>query len=180
MYQNLTLVVRTSTAPSAVTSSVRAAVRAIDPDQPIANIRTLDDVVAASVSQPRFRTALLGIFAAIALALAGIGVYGLLAHGVTERLNEFGVRMALGASPAGVERLVLRRGLTLAIVGLAIGLAAAIAAVRALNSVLYAVTPWDPVAWTASAATLAIVAALASWVPARRALRADPARALRQ
>jgi putative ABC transport system permease protein len=179
MFSLVTLVVRTSTPAGQMASQVRDAVRAIDPQQPLANIRTLDDVVSASVSQPRFRTTLLGVFAAIALALAAIGVYGLLAHGVAQRINEFGVRMALGASPSGVVRLVVRQGLTLAIGGIAIGLVLAVAAVRALNSVLFEVTPWDPIAWIVAASTLLAVALLASWLPARRALRVDPVVALR-
>ena len=179
MFSLVTLVVRTTPPPSRLASEVRAAVRAVDPEQPLANVRTLDDVVSASVSQPRFRTTLLGIFAAMAIALAAIGVYGLLAHGVAQRVNEFGVRMALGASPGGVVRLVVWQGLTLAIVGIAIGLVLALVAVRALNSVLFDVTPWDPVAWVVASATLLAVALLASWFPARRALRVDPVVALR-
>jgi ABC-type antimicrobial peptide transport system permease subunit len=135
--------------------------------------------MAASVSQPRFRTLLLGLFAAIALTLAGIGVYGLLAHGVAQRVNEFGVRMALGASSADVVRLVVRQGIVLAVTGLAIGLVSAVVIVRALNSVLYEISPWDAPAWVVSAATLLVVSLLASWLPARRALRVDPVVALR-
>jgi len=179
MYSNVTLVVRTAGPPSSAAPSVRQVVREIDPDQPVANVRTLDDVMAASVSQPRFRTLLLGVFAAIALTLAGIGVYGLLAHGVAQRLNEFGVRMALGASAADVVHLVLRQGITLAVVGLGIGLLSAVAVVRALNTVLYEISPWDPLAWIVSATTLLGVSLLASWLPAKRALRVDPVIALR-
>jgi putative ABC transport system permease protein len=179
MYTNVNLVVRTTSAPAPFTASIRATVREIDPDQPVANVRTLDAVLSASVSQPRFRTLLLGVFAAIALLLAGIGVYGLLAHGVAQRVTEFGVRMALGASPARVQALVLRQGLTLAAIGIAMGLVLTMGAVRALNSVLFAITPWDPVAWVGAAATLFFVAVLASWLPAHRALRVDPAVALR-
>jgi putative ABC transport system permease protein len=179
MYSVVTLVARTSIPPTKVVPQVRATVRDIDPDQPIANVRTLDDVVSASVSQPRFRTTLLGVFAAIALVLAAIGVYGLLAHSVAQRVNEFGLRMALGAPPGGVVGLVVRQGLTLAFIGIAIGLLLAAVAVRALHSVLFEVTPWDPLAWTVSAVTLLVVALLASWLPARRALRVDPSIALR-
>ncbi len=179
MYSNVTLVVRTAGPPSQAAPAVRQIVREIDPDQPVANVRTLDDVMAASVSQPRFRTLLLGLFAGIALTLAGIGVYGLLAHGVAQRLNEFGVRMALGASAADVVHLVLRQGITLAVVGLGIGLVSAIAVVRALHTVLYEISPWDPLAWSVSAATLLGVSLLASWLPAKRALRVDPVIALR-
>jgi putative ABC transport system permease protein len=179
VFSFVTLAVHTDVPPTQVVSGVRAAVSSVDPDQPVANVRTLDDVVSASVSQPRFRTTLLGIFAGIALALAAIGVYGLLAHGVAQRINEFGVRMALGASPSGVVRLVMQQGLTLAVTGVAIGFALAVVAVRALNSVLFEVTPWDPAAWIVAAVTLLAVAVLASWLPARRALRLDPVAALR-
>ena len=116
----------------------------------------------------------------MALALAGIGVYGLLAHGVATRVNEFGVRMALGASPAGVQELVLRQGLGLTLAGLGIGSIVAVAVVRLLTSVLFDVSPWDPFAWTGSALTLLAVALLASWLPARRAVRVDPVVALRR
>jgi putative ABC transport system permease protein len=179
MYSNITLVVRTDGSPAQLAPSIREIVREIDRDQPVANVRTLDDVMSASVSQPRFRTLLLGFFAAIALALAAIGVYGLLAHGVAQRVNEFGLRMALGASPSEVLRLILRQGVTLALAGIGIGLAASVIVVRALNSVLFEISPWDPLAWIASAVTLLAVSLLASWVPARRALRVDPVVALR-
>src|SRR5262245_47066361 len=179
MYSNITLVARTSGNPALLGPSVREIAREIDPDQPIANVRTLDDVMATSVAQPRFRTLLLGLFAGIALALAAIGTYGLLAHGVAQRLNEFGVRMALGASPSAVLGLVLRQGVSLALLGVGIGLAASVAAVRALNSVLFEISPWDPLAWTSASGALLAVSLLASWVPARRALRVDPVTALR-
>ncbi len=180
MYTNVNLVVRTMGPPAQLAAAVRKVVRDIDRDQPVANVRTLDDVLATSVTQPRFRTFLLGLFAAMALALAGIGVYGLLAHGVATRVNEFGVRMALGASPAGVQELVLRQGLGLTLAGLGIGSIVAVAVVRLLTSVLFDVSPWDPFAWIASALTLLAVALLASWLPARRAVRVDPVVALRR
>jgi ABC-type antimicrobial peptide transport system permease subunit len=106
-------------------------------------------------------------------------VYGLLSHGVAQRTNEFGVRMALGASPEIVLKLVIRQGVTLALIGLGIGLVASAAAVRGLQSVLYAVSPWDPLAWMVAAGTLLAVSVLASWIPARRALNVDPVVALR-
>ena len=179
LFGNVTLVVRAAGDPASLGPSVREIVREADPDQPVANIRTLDDVLATSVAQPRFRTLLLGFFAAIALTLAAIGIYGLLSHGVAQRANEFGVRMALGAAPADVLRLVLRQGATLAAIGVGLGLLAAIAVVRALDSVLYEISPWDPLAWIVSAGTLLAVSLLASWIPARRALRVDPVVALR-
>ena len=179
MYANVTLVVRTAGTPTGVARPVRDVVRELDPDQPVANVRTLDDVLAASVMQPRFRTWLIGVFAGIALTLAAIGVYGLLSHGVAQRVNEFGVRMALGASPGSVVSLVLRQGLALALLGVTAGLASAVLAVRALQTVLFEISPWDPVAWVTSAGVLLAVALLASWLPARRALKVDPIVALR-
>lgn len=179
MFSNVTVVVRADGEPSRLGPSIREIVREADPDQPVANIRTLSDVISTSVAQPRFRTLLLAFFAVVALTLAAIGIYGLLSHGVAQRANEFGVRMALGASPEDVLRLVLRQGAVLAFSGVAIGLAAAIAAARGLQSVLYEISPWDPLAWIASAGTLLGVALLASWIPARRALRVDPVIALR-
>jgi putative ABC transport system permease protein len=179
LYSNIIVVVRADGDPARLGPSIREIVREADPDQPVANIRTLSDVIATSVAQPRFRTLLLGFFAAIALTLAAIGVYGLLSHGVAQRANEFGVRMALGASPSDVLRLVLRQGAVLAVTGVAIGLVAAVAAVRVLHAVLYEISPWDPAAWIVSAGTLFAVALLASWIPARRALRVDPVTALR-
>jgi putative ABC transport system permease protein len=179
LYGNITLVVSTSRKPALLAQSVRDVVHEIDPDQPVANVRTLEDVISISVAQPRFRTLLLGVFAAIALALAAIGVYGLLSHGVAQRAGEFGVRMALGAAPSAVLQLVMREGALLAVTGVGVGLLGSIAAVRALNSVLFEVTPWDPAAWIGSSATLLAVSLLASWIPARRALRVDPVVALR-
>jgi putative ABC transport system permease protein len=179
MFQNIVVVARTAGRPSSLAASVRAIAHEIDRDQPIANVRTLDEVLAASVSQPRFRTLLLGCFSAIALMLAAIGIYGLLAHGVAQRTNEFGVRMALGASSASVLRLVLAQGAALAIAGVAIGVAASVVMVRLLQSVLFDVSPWDPVAWGVSAGTLLAVSLLASWIPARRAVAVDPVVTLR-
>lgn len=179
LYSNVTVVLKTTIPPAQLAGPMREVVRDVDPDQPVANVRTMEDVLSASVTQPRFRTLLLGLFAVIALTLAGIGVYGLLAHGVTERANEFGVRLALGASPSSVVHLVLKEGLVLSLVGLAIGIAGAAVAVRVLGTVLFGVSQWDPLAWTASILTLLAVALLASWLPARRAVRTDPVIALR-
>jgi putative ABC transport system permease protein len=179
LYGNITLVVRTGSRPALLANSVREIVREVDPDQPVANVRTLDAVMATSVAQPRFRTLLLGLFAAIALTLAAIGVYGLLSHGVAQRASEFGLRMALGASPSAVLGLVIWQGAWLAAGGVVIGLLGAVAAVRALESVLFEVTPWDPAAWILSTVTLLAVSLLASWIPARRALRVDPVVSLR-
>lgn len=179
LYSNVTIVLKSSVPPAQLAAPMRDVVREVDPNQPVANVRTMDDVLSASVTQPRFRTMLLGLFAGIALTLAGIGVYGLLAHGVTERMNEFGVRLALGASPRSVLALVMKEGLVLTAAGVAIGIAGATVAVRVLGTVLFGVSQWDPAAWIASIATLVAVALLASWFPARRAVRTDPVIALR-
>jgi putative ABC transport system permease protein len=139
----------------------------------------MEAVMDLAVAQPKFRTVLLGAFAAVALLLAGVGIYGLVAHGVAEREREFGVRLALGAAPERVQALVLGEGLRLAGVGLALGAVAALFAVRLLRTVLFGVTPWDPAAWVIAALALLAAAGLAAWIPARRVVRVDPANALR-
>jgi putative ABC transport system permease protein len=179
MYQNVTIAVRTEGDPAGAASSFRAAVRAIDPQQPIVNLRTMDAVMDAAVTQPRFRTTLLGLFAAIALVLAGIGIYGLLAHGVAQRRVEFGVRLALGATTSQLTGLVVREGLTLAAGGLVLGILAAILGVRLLQTMLFGVTLWDVAAWLSAIAVLLLVAFVASWIPARRAANVAPGAALR-
>jgi putative ABC transport system permease protein len=179
MYQNITLVVRTTGDPASVAPALRQVVHELDRNQPIVNLRTMESVVEQAVAQPRFRTVLLSLFAASALLLAGVGVYGLLAHGVMQRQNEFGVRLALGAPPQRVTGMVVREGLALAATGLTIGLIGAAFAVRLLASVLYGITMWDPIAWATAAGALALAALAASWLPARRAVRVDPVVALR-
>jgi putative ABC transport system permease protein len=179
MYQNITVAVRTAGAPGALAPAFRAAVAEIDRNQPIVNLRTMTTLMDGAVAQPKFRTALIALFAAIALVLAGIGVYGLLAHGVVQRRGEFGVRLALGASPGQVTSLVVREGLVLAAVGLALGLATAAFAVRLIQTMLFNVTAWDAAAWVSAVGALAVVTLIASWIPARRSARVPPADALR-
>ena len=179
MYQNITIAVRTTGDPSATHASFRAAVRAIDPQQPIVNLRTMDAVMSAAVTQPRFRTTLLGLFASIALVLAGIGIYGLLAHGVAQRRSEFGVRLALGATAGQLTKLVVREGLVLAATGLLLGVLTATLGVRLLQTMLFGVELWDVFAWASAIAVLLIVAVIASWIPARRASSVAPGSALR-
>jgi putative ABC transport system permease protein len=139
----------------------------------------MDDLVGQSIAPRRFTTLLLMSFATVAVLLAAIGVYGVLAYVVSQRTQEIGVRLAVGAAPADVVRLILREGATLALVGLAAGLAAALGAARALTTLLFGVTSTDPITFASVAATLALVALLASYVPARRAARVDPMTALR-
>ncbi len=144
------------------------------------HLRTMTDVKNAAVTQPRFRTTLLGMFAAMALILAGIGVYGLLAHGVAQRRGEFGVRLALGATATQITALVIREGLLLAGAGLAVGALIAVLAVRLVRTMLFGVTMWDVSAWVMSGVALVVVALVASWIPARRATKVVPSLALRE
>jgi putative ABC transport system permease protein len=176
---NMAVVLRTAGDPVALAAPARAAIRAIDPDQPIAHLETLSSLVAASVAQPRAHSTVLTIFAVVAVGLAVVGVYGLLAYTVVQRLPELGIRLALGGQPRDLRRMVMRHGAGLAAGGIAIGLPAAIAAGLALRSLLFGVTPYDPLTLTGTVVTVAAVAAIASYVPARRAMNVDPLVALR-
>jgi len=178
-YRNLTVVLRTPGDPAALTSAVVGQVRSLDPEQPVANIRPMETVVARSLGQQRLVTWLLGGFAGIALVLAAIGLYGVLACVVSERTREIGVRMALGAAPAAVLRLVLRQALGLTVIGLAAGIAGALALTRVMASLLYSISPTDPVTFGVVAFMLVAVALAAAAVPALRAARVDPVEALR-
>jgi putative ABC transport system permease protein len=139
----------------------------------------METLLGASVVQPRFQTSLLGLFGAIALLLAAVGIYGVISYGVAQRTGEIGVRLALGASSPNVLRLIVRQGMTPVAVGLALGLAASYALTRLLGRLLYQVKPTDPFTFVAVTAVLAVVAFLAAYVPARRAARVDPMTALR-
>jgi putative ABC transport system permease protein len=176
---DLTLAVRTSGDPARLVGPIRAAVRALDPDQPLSSWMTMADIVAASMQQPRDRTTLLTAFALVAVLLAAIGVYGVMAYGVTERTQEIGVRVALGAGARDVIRLVVGGALGMTAIGVALGLAGGLAASRLLGSLLFGVGATDVPTFVVAAGTILGVAALASWIPARRAARVDPAVALR-
>jgi len=173
------LVVRTTGAPLAMADSVRKAILEVDPSQPVANIRTMEDVLAASMARRRFTMTLLGGFAGAALLLAAMGLYGVIAYAVSQRTREIGIRMALGASRGTVLALVLRQGLTLAGIGVALGVPAALGLTRVLSNFLYEVKPGDPMTFAGVSVILLLVALLASWLPARRAARVDPMVALR-
>ncbi len=176
---SLTIVVRTGGDPEAFIPTARADLAAIDRDLPLAAVRTLDQVVGRSIAERRFTMLLLATFAALALTLAVIGVYGVLAYLVSQRTREIGVRLAIGAAPSDVVRLFVREGLVLAAIGLVCGLAGAVAAARALTTMLFGVTPTDPVTFAGVATALAIIALAASYLPARRAAAVDPMNALR-
>ncbi len=177
--RGMTLVVRSAQDPRALVAPVRALIREMDPNLPVADIRTMDDVVSATLSAPRFTTVLMGVFAALALALSAIGIYGVLSYVVSRRTREIGIRVAIGAGRPQVLRLILMDGLGLALVGVAVGLAAAAGLSRLLTSLLHGVTPADPATFLAVAAALTLVALLASLIPAWRAASLDPVRALK-
>jgi putative ABC transport system permease protein len=173
------VVVRTSVAPLALASSIRREVLTLDKNQPISDIRTLDQVAGESSAQRQFLMVLLGIFAGLALILAGVGVYGVLAYSVARRTHEIGVRMALGAVRGDVMKLVLAQGLRFALFGVLAGLAGALMLTRVLTSLLFGVSPTDPVTFGLVTVLLALVAFLACYIPARRATKVDPMVALR-
>ncbi|HVE79926.1 MAG TPA: ABC transporter permease [Gemmatimonadaceae bacterium] len=178
-FTEMELIIRTKVEPATLTTAVRGEVWRLDRTLPVDNVRTLEEVAAQTVAVPRFNTALLAGFAALALLLAAVGVYGVLSYLVAQRAGEIGVRMALGADAARVLRMVLAEGVLLAGVGVAMGLVAALWTTRLLGSLLFGVSPTDPVTFAAVTLTLAAVAAIASWLPARRATRVDPVVAMR-
>jgi putative ABC transport system permease protein len=178
-FPEFTLVARTAGDPMSLAPSVRAVVRSLDPAMPLNDVRTLEQVVASSMAGARFRTRLLACFALIALLLSAIGVYGVMSYSVEQRSQEMGLRMALGARPSDVLRLVTGHGVRLAAVGIVLGLAAAFWVTRLLESLLFGVSTTDPVTFGTIAVLLGSVALLASVIPARRATRADPMAVLR-
>ena len=165
--------------PDAIVSQLRAVVRSLDPDVPLSAIQTVESILYDSVAAPRFRTQLLVGFAAVALILAVVGLYGMLAYSVTQRSREMGIRMALGARPTAVFRMVVRQGMMLVVVGIVLGVIGAIAATRLLAAQLFAVTPRDPAVFVVVATALTMAGLAACIVPARRATKADPIAALR-
>jgi len=173
------LLVRTTVAPSVMMAQLRQAVYAVDPENAIDQAQTLENARDESIASPRLTAALLGMFAALAVFITAAGIAGVMALTVSQRTHEIGVRMALGASAGGVLRLVLRQGLTLVLIGLALGVACAFALTRMMSTLLFAVEPTDPLTWLAVALALAAVASLACLAPARRATMIDPLRALR-
>lgn len=176
----MSLLARTSSDPEKQVAAIRAIAHRLDPNQPITNFRTMEDNISKSVAQPRFRTILLAIFAGVALALAAVGIFGVMAYSVTQRNREMGVRMALGASRGRVLQLVLAHGLRLTLLGVAIGAAASFALTRYLSSLLFNVPPHDPVTLLSVAGGLVLVSLCACYLPARRATLIDPVVSLRQ
>jgi len=176
----MSLVVRTSSDPLVQAGAIRAIAHSLDPNQPLTGIRTMEQNISQSVSEPRFRTILLAMFAGIALALAAVGIFGVMAYSVVQRTRELGVRISLGASRETIFQLVLGRGLRLTLVGLAIGLVATFTLTRYLSSFLFNVPSYDPLTLLCVTAGLLVVSLIACYLPARRATLVDPIVALRQ
>ncbi len=176
---HMSVAIRTSLPPASLGPAVRRIVRDLDPDLPIANVRTMERIVADSVARTSFTMALLLIAAAVALFLGAVGIYGVISYAVSRRTREIGVRIALGAQPTDVSQLVLRQGTGVVLMGLGVGVLAALALTRFLRGLLFEVSPTDPIAFLAMSVLLLFVALLASYLPARRAARVDPMVALR-
>jgi len=166
-------------APLGLAATIRDAVQSVDKDQPVSNIRTMERIFADSMADERFNMALLSIYASLALALAGVGVYGVMSYLVTQNTREIGIRLALGARGSDVLRLVVGQGLTLTLAGVVVGLAGAWGLTRLLKKLLYGITTTDPLTFVSVTLLLVSIAVLACYVPARRATKVDPIVALR-
>ena len=177
--ESLGLIVRAERNPTALASAVEQAIHAIDKDLPVYSILTMDQWLGNSLAQRRLTLILLASFAALALLLAAVGIYGVIAYTVRQRTNELGIRMALGAQSGDVLRLILRDGLKLALIGVALGLVAAFALTRWMESLLFEVRPTDPLTFCLIAVVLLCVSLAACYLPARRATKVDPLIALR-
>jgi putative ABC transport system permease protein len=175
----LSVVLRSAADPMNEVSALHSAIVEIDPNQPLVRVRTMEENMAATVAQPRFRTWLIAIFAGLALVLAAVGVYGVMSYTVTQRTNEIGIRVTLGAQSEDVFRTIVGEGLRLALIGVAVGVVAALAVTRLLQSFLYGISAYDPLTFVGVAMLLTMVAAAASFFPARRATLVDPMVALR-
>jgi putative ABC transport system permease protein len=176
---DMTLVVRTAGDPLALAAASREAIRSIDSDQPVANVETVSGLVARSIAQPRANSLIIATFASVAVMLAMIGIFGLVAHDVAQRTRELGIRLALGEQPSGIRALVIGDGLKLVLIGVVLGIPAALAAGRWLNSLLFNISPADPPTLIAAVTTLIAVSLVACSIPARRATRIDPIQTLR-
>jgi putative ABC transport system permease protein len=174
-----TLVVRTKNEPSAIAPAMGKVLHAMDSDSPLYDVRSMEDYLALDLGRERFQATLLGLFAAIALLLTAVGLYGVMAQSVAQRTQEIGIRMAMGATRENVRAMILRRGTLLSLSGTAIGIVGALAFARLIESLLYEIPPRDPMTYVSVCVILGLVALVASYVPAVRATRLDPMVALR-
>ena len=177
--RQFTLAIASSANPMSLQVPVTRVLRSLEPAMPVDSVKTLETLISGTIARPRFNATMLSLFAFLGLLLASIGIYGVLSYSVTQRTNEMGIRMALGADPGDVLRLVVRDGATVAVIGIAIGLAAALPTTRVLAALLYGVETFDLQVFATVAVTLAAVSVAASYIPARRATRVDPMIALR-
>jgi putative ABC transport system permease protein len=175
----MTLAIRTTADPASMTSAMRKQVQQLDPDLPVFNVRTMQEVLQGSVAQPRFRTLLLTVFAGLALWLAALGLYGVMAYSVSQRTNELGVRAALGAAPNDILKLIIGRGLQLAAAGMGVGTVLAFAGARLISGLLFGISAMDPLTLGGTCVVVLLVAIVASLAPAWRAAKVNPATALR-
>jgi ABC-type antimicrobial peptide transport system permease subunit len=173
------LVVSTEVEPLGMAATVRRTVWEVDKDQPVSNIKTMEDIRSESIARQRFSMLLLGIFAVVALVLAAVGIYGVMSYSVAQRTREIGIRMALGAQKSDVLKLAVGGGLKLVLIGVVIGLVAAFILTRVMSSLLFGVSATDPATYITISLVLIGVAVLASYIPARRATKVDPLVALR-
>ncbi|MGH6628807.1 MAG: FtsX-like permease family protein, partial [Burkholderiales bacterium] len=178
-WTDMTLLVRTSGDPMSLAGAMRNELGILDKQVSIGKVRAMDTIAAESVAQPRFRTLLLGLFGISALLLASIGIHGVMSYAVTQRTQEIGIRMALGAQVGDVRKLVMRNGMTLALIGVAVGLAGAYGLTRLIASLLFGISATDFPTFAAISAALVAVALIACYIPARRATKVDPLVALR-
>ncbi len=178
-YSGMALIVRTAGDAARFGAAVQKEIRGLDPDQPIADLRTMKQVISKSIARPRFNTLLLTIFAGVALVLASVGLYGVMNYSATQRTHEVGIRMALGATRADIMRLVVGNGMLLTLVGIGIGVVASWGLTRVMQSFLFGVGATDAVTFIAVSGLLILVALVANYIPARKATRVNPVIALR-
>jgi putative ABC transport system permease protein len=178
-YSFMTLVIRTDGEPSAIAPAIQREIRSLDPNQPVSDVRTMNQVMSEWVARSRFNTLLLGLFAGLATLLSAVGIFGVMNYSVALRTREIGLRLAVGAQPRQVLLLILKQGFVLTIVGVLLGLGAAFALTRLLSGLLFGVTAVDVTTFTTISLLLVVVSLLACYLPARRAMRIDPLRALR-
>jgi putative ABC transport system permease protein len=177
--RSMTVLIRTAGEPAAIAPALRAVVRELDPDQPLARVAPLGELIGNQTAARHFNTWLLGAFGAAAIILTAIGLYSLLAYVVTLRRHELALRLALGGTPSHVLRLIVRHVSWIVGMGMIVGLTAALTAAQSMRTLLFGIEPWDPVSQSVTVAVLGAVAIAAAWIPARRAMRVDPARVLR-